>query len=194
LAARDPDNALVARQGRVRLEAEIVRDVALSASGLLDPARGGPSIVPPRTKGLPGSGESLKPETPGHRRRSIYIHVQRTLVHPVLATFDPADPNQSCAARGRSCTPMQALTLLNDPTYVECARALGQRLVQAGPERAGRLNHGFQLCLGRAPNTAELAILAELVDRQQQRGAKDDLVWTGVARTLLNLEQFTTRE
>jgi len=194
LVASDPDNRLVARQGRFRVEGEIIRDLALAASGLLDPALGGPSIVPPRAKGLPGSGEELKPETTAYRRRSIYVHVQRTQVHPVLATFDPADPNQSCASRGRSCTPMQALTLLNDPTFVECARALGQRLMSAHEDRAARLSHGFQLCLGRPPSAAELAILVELVEKQRQRAAAEEAVWSGVARTLLNLEQFTMRE
>jgi hypothetical protein len=194
LTASDPDNTLVARQGRYRVEGEIIRDLALAASGLLDLALGGSSIVPPRAKGLPGSGEELKPETAGYRRRSIYVHVQRTQVHPVLATFDPADPNQSCASRGRSCTPMQALTLLNDPTFVECARALGQRLMNAHEDREARLSHGFQLCLGRAPAAGELAILVELVEKQRQRNAAEEAVWSGVARTLLNLEQFTMRE
>ena len=197
LVARDPDNTLLARQNRYRVEAEIVRDLALSVSGLLNPKLGGPSIVPPFPKELPTNQltqENLKLPTPERRRRSLYIHSQRTLVHPVLSAFDVADPNQPCIRRGRSVSPMQALTLLNDPTFAECARALGDRLRTARDSRDGRLEQGFRLCLGRPPSPAEKAALAELVEQQQRLGAREEAVWRGVARTLLNLDSFTTRD
>jgi hypothetical protein len=196
-ATADPENSLLSRQNRLRVEAEVVRDAALAVSGLVDARLGGPSIVPPFPRELPTgqfSSESLKPPTAERHRRSLYIHAQRTLVHPVLSTFDPADPNQPCAQRGRSVTPMQALTLLNDPTFAECARALGERLRAASPDLGRRLEHGFQLCLGRPPDGAEKAVLIELVESQQRLGASEAAVWIGVARTLLNLEPFTTRE
>ena len=193
----DSNNALVARQDRIRLEGEIVRDLALSASGLLDSKLGGPSIVPPFPRELPVgqfTAESLKKQTPERHRRSIYIHVQRTLVHPVLSPFGPADPNQPCVRRERSGTPMQALSLLNDPTFIECAQSLARRLIRSRTDRGGRIELGFRLCLGREPEAAEKAILLDLVEKQEQLKANEETVWTGVARTLLNLEPFTTRE
>jgi len=197
LVERDPDNTLLARQNRYRVEAEIVRDLALSVSGLLNPKLGGPSIVPPFPKELPiaeFTQEELKRPTPERHRRSLYIYGQRTLVHPLLSAFDVADPNQPCVRRERSITPMQALTLLNDPTFAECARALSDRLRAAHDSRDDRLEQGFRLCLGRPPAAAEKAALAELVEQQQRLGAREEAVWRGVARTLLNLDSFTTRD
>jgi len=197
LAKVDPNNRLLARQNRVRVEAEIVRDLALAVSGLLDPKLGGPSIVPPFPAGLLEqnvTNEGLKLPTKEHHRRGIYIHVQRTLTHPSLAAFDVADGNQCSVQRERSVTPIQALTLLNDPVFVECSQALGKRLCTATAEREDRLRLGFQLCLGRSPSAAELAVLVELVQAQQKFGATDEATWAGVARTLINLEKFITRE
>jgi cytochrome c553 len=197
LDAADPGNALLGRQNRFRVEGEIVRDLSLGASGLLNPKLGGPSIVPPFPDGLLAqrfTNESLKMPGPDRHRRGVYIHVQRTLPHPTLAVFDGADGNQACPQRDRTVTPLQALTLLNDPVFVECARALGTRLQKAGDSTEKRIRFGFAVCLGREPKTRELAVLTELVDAQRKLGAKDDAVWFGVARTLLNLEEFTTRE
>lgn len=197
LAKRDPDNRLVARQNRYRVEAEIVRDLALSVSGLLDLKMGGPSIVPPFPDGLLAQrfqAEALKLPTKEHRRRGVYIHVQRTLTYPMLAAFDGADGNQPCLRRDRSTTPMQALTLLNDPVFVEAAKALAVRIQKATPDQDGRLRFGIQLCLGRAATARELAVLSDLVAAQRKLGAKDDAVWTGVARTLINIDAFITRE
>ncbi|MFN3648954.1 MAG: PSD1 and planctomycete cytochrome C domain-containing protein [Armatimonadota bacterium] len=193
----DPENALLGRQNRFRVEAEIVRDLSLSVSGLLDRKLGGPSIVPPFPEGLLEqrfTNEALKLPGEERHRRGVYIHVQRTLTHPSLAAFDVADGNQACVRRDRSTTPIQALTLLNDPVFVECAQALGKRLAQLGPDRDTRLREGFRLCLSRHPSNAELALLRELVQTQEKLGASEDAVWHGVARTLLNLEELTTRE
>jgi hypothetical protein len=197
LAAIDPNNALLARQNRFRVEAEIVRDLSLSVSGLLDLKRGGASVVPPFPKEMATgqlTNEALKMPTGTHHRRGVYVHVQRTLTHPSLAAFDATDGNQCCVRRDRSTTPTQALTLLNDPVFAECAAALGKRLLKMNAPRDERLAFAFRLCLSRPPSAAERAVLVELVERQQQLGATADAVWTGVARTLLNLEEFTTRE
>jgi len=194
---RDPANEYLARQNRFRVEAEVVRDIALSASGLLSPRLGGPSIVPPYPDGLLAQkfqAEALKTPTADRHRRGIYVHVQRTLPHPTLAAFDGVDGNAPCARRDRSVTPLQALTLLNDPVFVECARALGARALDGGATDEVRLRFAFETCLARPPGERELAVLLDLVARQRTLGAKDDAVWFGVARTLLNLEEFTTRE
>lgn len=193
----DPKNLLMGRQNRFRVEAEIVRDLALSVSGLLDRRLGGPSIVPPFPRELPTgqfTAEALKMPTGERHRRGIYLHVQRTLTHPSLSAFDAADGNQHCLRRARSATPLAALTLLNDPTFDEAARALGARLRREGKDRDERLRLGFALCLSRLPADEERAIFAELIDRQEKHGAKEEMVWLGVARVLLNLEEFTTRE
>jgi mono/diheme cytochrome c family protein len=197
LAKLDPGNRLLARQGRFRVEAEVVRDLALAASGLLDRKIGGPSIVPPFPEGMPTgqfSAEGMKLPGGDRHRRGLYIHTQRTLTFPMLATFDGADGNQPCVRRDRSTTPMQALTLLNDPVFIECARALGARLRREAKDQDERLRLGFRLCLGRPPSAEELAVLNDLVRQQQKLRASEEAVWGGVARTLLNLDEFITRE
>jgi Protein of unknown function (DUF1553)/Protein of unknown function (DUF1549) len=197
IGEKDPKNQLLHRQNRFRVEAEIVRDLALSVSGLLDPKLGGPSIVPPFPKALPTgqfTAEALKMPTKEKNRRGIYIHVQRTLTHPSLSAFDGTDGNQPCVRRARSITPIQALTLLNDPTYIECAQALGKKLQQSSTLNDERIRAGFELCVSRPPRAEEMSVLQELIDSQKKRGAKDDALWNSVARVLLNMEEFTTRE
>jgi hypothetical protein len=191
------DNELLARQNRFRVEAEIVRDLALTTSGLLTPAVGGPSIVPPFPDGLLDqkfTNEALKMPGTDRHRRGLYIHVQRTLPHPTLAAFDGADGNQPCPRRDRSVTPLQALTLLNDPVFVECARALGERLRVVATSDDERIRFGFEVCVGRMPSDRERKVVTELIAAQRTAGAKDIAVWLGLARVLLNLEEFTTRE
>lgn len=194
---KDPKNQLLHRQNRLRVDAEIVRDLALATSGLLDRKLGGPSIVPPFPKALPTgqfTAEALKMPTKEKNRRGIYIHVQRTLTHPTLSAFDATDGNQACVRRPRSTTPVQALTLLNDPTFIECAQALGKVLREASISHEERIRVGFELCMTRPPRAEEMTILLELIETQQKRGAKEDATWNGVARVLLNMEEFTTRE
>lgn len=197
LLIEDPENSLLSRQNRFRVEAEIVRDLALDASGLLDRKRGGPSVVPPFPDGLLShhlTAEELKHPTGEHRRRSIYVHVQRTLTHPSLVAFDVADGNSACIRRERSTTPVQALTLLNDPVFVECIDALGERLRKTDGDDDAKVRGGFVLCLSRDPAPEELAVFRALIAKQQKLGADDAAVWRGVARTLINLDEFTTRE
>ncbi len=198
LATIDPDNRLLARQNRYRIEGELVRDLSLAASGLLDPTVGGASVQPPLPKVL-GQLAELKNENfrEAHgnpHRRGVYVHMQRTFPFPMLAAFDAPDGNQCIVMRDRSTTPMQALTLLNEPTLDECARVLGKRLMSATQDQRGRLLLGFELCLSRPPLDAELTIMQSLVERQLRAGAKEEAVWRGVARTLLNLDEFITRE
>lgn len=193
----DPENRLLGRQNRVRVEAEIIRDAALSVSGLLDKKLGGPSIVPPFPEGfLSGkfTSEALKMPTKERNRRSVYIHVQRTLPHPVLAVFDGADGNQSCPRRDSSTTATQALTLLNDPVFAECAAVLGKRIRAAGKDRNARIDAGFRFALGRPPRAAESKVFEQLVQTQEKLGASEEAIWHGVARVLINVDEFITRE
>ena len=198
LATIDPDNRLLSRQNRYRIEGELVRDLSLSICGLLDPTVGGASVQPPLPKGLGQlaelKNENFKEANGNPHRRGLYVHMQRTFPFPMLAAFDAPDGNQCIVVRDRSTTPMQALTLLNEPTIDECARVLGKRLMSATQEQRGRLLTGFELCLSRQPTDAEFAVLQGLVERQLKSGAKEEAVWYGVARTLINLDEFITRE
>ncbi|MCC7154648.1 MAG: PSD1 domain-containing protein [Bryobacterales bacterium] len=216
LAEKDPDNALLARQSRVRLTAEQVRDAALEASGLLDTRIGGPSVRPPQPAGLDalGYGGSVKwreSEGPDRYRRGLYIFFQRTVPYPQLMNFDAPDSNVTCSRRRRSNTPLQALNLLNDPVFVEAAQALAVRLLQEpSPDR---LERAFLLTLGRKPTARERERLRKFLDEQASGAAKNEAAaatlvpfvpegrkvaetyaWTGVSRVLLNLDEFITKE
>jgi mono/diheme cytochrome c family protein len=219
LATLDPRNRLLARQSRLRLEAEVVRDVALSASGLLNPTIGGPSVFPPQPKGVYNFTQvprDWKPSVgPERFRRGLYTYFWRSAPHPGLIVFDAPDATGTCTRRNRSNTPLQALTLLNDQAYFEFAQSLAGRILndaQASDE--ARLAHGFRLCLGRAPAEREQQLLTRLLARQREVFARDPkeakplapasltnesavvqhAAWTMVARVLLNLDEFITRE
>ncbi len=196
--AADPDNRLLWRQNRFRMEAETVRDLTLATSGLLEKSIGGPSIQPPLPKGI-GQLKELKNErfmeqNGNPYRRGLYVHMQRTFPFPMFAVFDAPDGNQCTMVRDRSTTPMQALTLLNEPTIDECARALGKRLQDITQDPLGRLRYGLELCLSREPDENELRILLELIESQRKAEASEPAIWHGVARTLFNLDEFITRE
>ena len=160
LRVLDPRNRLLARQNRLRLEAEVVRDVALAASGLLVPAVGGPSVYPPQPKGVYAFTQVprtwLASTGPDRYRRGLYTWFQRTSPYPMLVTFDAPDANVCAARRERSDTPLQALTLLNDAAFVECAQALGRRIVAESPRRdpGARIAYAFRLGLARGPTAA----------------------------------------
>jgi mono/diheme cytochrome c family protein len=217
LLRRDPLNVLLARQSRMRLEAETVRDVTLAASGLLTCTIGGPSVRPPQPPGISeltyaGSARWIESKGTDRYRRGLYIWFQRTSPYPMLMTFDAPDSNLCCVRRERSNTPLQALTLLNDTVFVECARALGQRLASLeSHDPAGRIRHAFRLCLTREPTDRELSRLVHLLgefrelcrDQPQEvvrlaGVAKGDVAemaaWVALARVLLNLDEFVTRE
>src|SRR6185437_7045276 len=157
LLRRDPLNVLLARQSRLRLEAEIVRDVTLAASGLLTRTIGGPSVRPPQPPGISeltyaNSARWIESKGPDRHRRGLYIWFQRTSPYPMLMTFDAPDSNVCCVRRERSNTPLQALTTLNDTVFVECAQALGRRMaheMSGTPEE--RIRRAFRLCVAREP-------------------------------------------
>lgn len=218
LLSRDPDNTLLARQSRLRLPAELVRDSALFAAGLLDTSLGGRSIRPPLPAGVAALGYAggIKWEqTPGPQlyRRGLYIHFQRTVPYPQLMNFDAPDGYLACSRRTRSNTPLQALNLLNDPVFFEAARALAARTLKeaaAAPEE--RAAHAFRLCTARRPQPPELAPLLSFEERQLARFKADPeaaravagpapageaaelAAWTMVANVLLNLDETLTKE
>jgi hypothetical protein len=164
LATKDPDNRLLARGPRYRLSAEVLRDQALFTSGLLVEKRGGPSVKPYQPPGLwmeLTGADDYKADTGANLyRRSLYTFWKRTVAPPTLATFDAAG-RETCSVREvRTNTPLQALNLLNDVTYVEAARMLAQRVLkEAGPTSEARLQRAFRLVLSRPPTAAEARIL-----------------------------------
>ncbi len=179
LRERDPNNYLLARQQRLRLDAEVVRDVALSASGLLSPKLGGPPVYPPIPDGVMGQGQVKRVWTVSKGedkyRRGLYTFVYRASPPPSLNVFDAPDGFSSCTRRIRSNTPLQALTLMNDGSFFEFATALEKIIKKDGIETA------FRRCTARAPKSEELALLNKL----------DTL---NAARALLNLDETVTRE
>ncbi len=207
LTDRDADNMLLARQIRMRLPAELIRDAALSVGGILNPSIGGKSIKPALPKGVAelGYGNSVKwkeSEGPERYRRGLYIHFQRTAPYPQLMNFDEPDSNVACSRRRTSNTPLQALNLMNDPVFFEAAAALGEQVSTQTTGLTDKLEGLFLQCLGRKPVESERASLAGYLDRQtailtkegkstaeSQKGA-----WAGLARVLLNTDEFITRE
>ncbi|HUG19088.1 MAG TPA: DUF1553 domain-containing protein, partial [Planctomycetaceae bacterium] len=208
----DPLNYLLARQNRYRLEGEVIRDLFLDASGLLNEAIGGPSIRPPLPPGVRelGYANSVKwqeSEGPEKYRRGCYIFFQRTVPYPMLMTFDSPDSTVTCTRRERSNTPLQSLTLLNSPVFFECAVKLGTEY-SAKPDMddADRIAELFRRCVGRVPTSSEQEILAGLLEDYRKLAASsadennqsemppEDRAWVGVARIVMNLDEFMTRE
>ncbi len=203
LAERDPRNVLLARQERLRVEAEVVRDAALSASGLLRTTIGGPSVRPPQAEGVYAFTQNVKPwnaaQGDARYRRGMYTMFYRSAPHPLFSTFDTPDFQVVCTRRARSNTPLQALTVANDEAFVEFATALAERVTREVPEEdlARRLKRAFALCLCREPSARELAILTTYYERQLTAapGAKPRLTPLALAcRAILNTDNFITRE
>ncbi len=227
LLEKDPDNRLLARGPRFRLQAEIVRDNALALSGLLNGEIGGPSVFPYQPAGIWeelafGDGFSAQSYEQSHAgnlyRRSMYTFWKRTAPPATLATFDAPDREKCVARRALTNTPLQALVLMNDPTYVEAARALAQRAWREGGKDAnGRIVYAFRLATSRKPTKPELNLLRSLLDKQlshyrAEREAADEIVrvgdsksahridnrelaaWTIVMSALLNLDETITKE
>jgi hypothetical protein len=213
LAERDPENTLLARQSRLRLPAESVRDQALYAAGLLDLRIGGPSVKPPQPKGVAeiSYANSVKwVESPGSDkyRRGLYIHFQRTTPYPQLMNFDAPNANLACSRRARTDTPLQALNLLNDPVFFEAAQGLAFRVLResSGPFK-DRLNYAYKVVLGRDPSTREADRLARYYDEARSKATpelfpnklegvaqEEAAAWVEVSRVLLNLDETITRE
>jgi hypothetical protein len=203
LAAIDPNNRLLARQSRLRLDAEIVRDAALSASGLLSPKVGGPPVYPPQPDGVMTLGQvkrDWKPSAGEDRyRRALYTHFWRATPHPALSVFDAPDGFSACTRRIRSNTPLQALTLLNDQQFYEFAEALGSRVLKSPAKNdRERIDHAFRLCLARTPSEGERGRLEKLLAQQlgdeRDNEARRKEAWTALARVVLNLDETITRE
>ena len=227
LVERDPENRLLSRGPRLRLSAEAIRDNALAVSGLLNDKIGGPSVFPYQPEGL---WEEMAPgldyDTETYRqstgqdlyRRSLYTVWKRNMPPPSMATLDAPDRTKCSTRRNVTNTPLQALVLLNDPTYVEASRVLAQRVIlEAGPDLLKRIDFAFRLATGRHPQLKEREVLfeiaqAELAHYQQdsqsalkvlgvgdlKRDSKIDpaelAAWTTVTRVILNLDETITRQ
>ena len=191
LAGRDPRNVLLARQERLRVESEIVRDAALCASGLLNPEIGGPSVRPPQPDGVYSFTQNAKSwktsEGPARFRRGMYATFYRSAAYPLHTTFDAPNFQATCTRRARSNTPLQSLTLANDPAFLEMAKALAARMEREGKDLDSRLGRGFLLTVGRSPSVKELAALKAYAE-----GETDGMF--AAARVLLNTDNFITRE
>jgi hypothetical protein len=193
----DPNNTLLARQARLRLPAELVRDSALSASGLLNPSIGGPSVRPPQPDSVSKEGFDNKwvaSEGADRYRRGLYTFIQRTSPFAQYVTFDLPDNARPCTRRDRSNTPLQALNMLNDPVFVEAAQSLAAR-AQAfalGRMRAQQpctardcIEYAFRACLARRPNVAELDRLETYLNEQAERFKQNP----SEAKTLLAVQR-----
>jgi hypothetical protein len=214
---RDPDNRLLARGPRHRLEAEMVRDQALAVAGLLSRKQGGPSVYPPQPPGLwraAFNGERTWATSTGddRYRRGLYTFWRRTVPYPSMATFDAPSREICTLRRTPTNTPLQAFVTLNDPVFVEAAQALARRIVREGSETVeSRARFGLRLCLGRPPSETQIRELVELFRVEQAHYSQDtaaaaqiatdplgplpdgmDLAasaaWTVVSNVLLNLD------
>ena len=227
LLVRDPDNRLLARGPRLRLDAEGVRDAALAISGLLTSKVGGPPVFPPAPEFLflpPASyGPKVWKEETGENRyrRAIYTFRFRSVPYPVLQAFDAPNGDFACVRRSRSNTPLQALATLNEPLFLECARALALKtLREGGSSDKERMAYAFRRCVSRMSDEAESAALTALLEKQTAAFGKPDAkpwdvaandprsppalpdgvtpaqaaAWTVVSRVLLNLDETITKE
>ena len=223
LLEKDPTNALLARAPRLRLEAEIIRDLALAAAGLLNPQIGGPPAFPPIPEGVLdlGFGGAMKwesPKGPERYRRAMYTFWKRSIPYPSLSAFDAPNADVACPRRVRSNTPLQALTTLNDKLFMEAAQGLALRIWnEGGHDDPSRLRYGFRLCTGRLPDPFEERELLAMLQTESRAFAgktatavyvaapdlenlPQDLdlhqlaPWTMVARVLLNLDETITRK
>jgi hypothetical protein len=218
LLERDPYNRLLTRGPRVRLDAEFIRDNALAVSGLLNPKIGGESVKPYQPPGLWEVTDRKYDQSKGEDlyRRGLYVYWKRAVHYPSFATFDAPNREVCTVQRPRTSTPLQSLVLMNDPVYVEAARAFAERVLShGGNDVHERLVYAFRLVLARHPSASELEVLQRAYDEQvasYQENAKgaSELVgvgespkpkgdpvqlaaWTGVANVLLNLSETITR-
>lgn len=229
LIAVDPENRWLARGPRHRLQAEFLRDQALAISGLLDRRVGGKSVFPYQPKGLweelmsreDGANWTAQTYTPSHGadlyRRSMYTFWKRTSPPPTMATFDAPDRETCSVRRATTNTPLQALVLMNDPTFVEASRKFAERVLVEGPDSVdGRLEFAFRSATARRPSQGELAVLKRLLEKQTARykqeqakavqllsvgesprneslDASELAAWTTVCSALLNLDETLTK-
>ena len=219
LLERDPRNKLLARQTRMRLEAEIVRDQALGASGLLSTTMGGPGVYPPQPPGIYILTQQKKawPESQGDARyrRTMYTFFWRSSPYPLMPTFDAPGATTACTRRSRSNTPLQALMLANDRAFFEFAQGLASEIIKADiSQDEQRLVYAFRRSLARIPNEQEMKRLQDFFELQREHfkstpadaavvaptdrpddfPLEDAAAWTAVSRVLFNLDEFITRE
>jgi hypothetical protein len=215
LLERDPRNVLLARGARYRVEAEMVRDITLSVSGLLSLKIGGPPVMPPQPPGLwsfPVAAPNdnwVESKGDEEYRRGLYVFVRRTVRYPSMLIFDAPSRETTISRRSPSNTPFQALTRLNDPAFFEAAQALARRIkMEGGTDASSRLSYGFSLVTSRKPNDRELGLLRKNYDEQLQRFAKNpneakdisgetdavSAAWVMISNSLLNLNETITRE
>jgi hypothetical protein len=215
LLERDPRNVLLARGARYRVEAETVRDITLSVSGLLSLKMGGPPVMPPQPGGLwnfPVAAPNdnwVESKDEDKYRRALYVFVRRTVRYPSLLIFDAPSRETTIARRSPSNTPFQALTRLNDPAFFEAAQALAHRIkMEGGADIGSRLSYGFGLVASRRPNDREIGLLRRNYDEQFAHFAKnpaeakditgeqdaDSAAWVMISNSLLNLNETITRE
>lgn len=228
LASKDPENRLLARGPRFRLQAEFIRDEALAISGLLNDEIGGKSVSPYQPAGLweelmsreDGKNWTAQTYTQSHGRdlyrRTMYTFWKRTSPPPTLTTFDAPDRETCVVRRQRTNTPLQALVLMNDPTYIEAARKLAERLMKEAGSDKGRVTLAYRLAMGRAPNADEIKVLLKLYEEQLKAYQANEAAaakllgvgesghngtlnqselaaWTVVASTILNLDETVTK-
>ncbi len=218
LLEKDPENALYARGPRFRVGAETIRDIALAVGGLLSPKMGGPSVFPPQPAGVAdlifGEKKWKVSEGEDRYRRGLYTFWKRTVPYPAFTTFDAPQGETICLRRERSNTPLQALTLLNDPVYVEAARGFALRILQDSPEPE-RIDYAFRRCLSRPPDRFESGEIRSYYEAQMERiqaggrtqaqasetgpvpegvNREELVAWTAVARVLLNLDRAISKE
>lgn len=196
LIDRDPNNDLLARQSRLRLDAEVIRDSALAAAGVLNRNIGGPGVFPPIPDGVMGLGQVkrdwVEDKGPNRFRRGMYTYFWRGNPHSFLMTFDAPNAVETCTRRIRSNTPLQSLTLLNDRAFVETAEELGGRLAHdIEGQTADKLAAAFEWTLSRPPLPEEAQVLEKLYENTD---GDEREKWTRVARVLLNVDEFVTRE
>ncbi len=208
---KDPDNKLIHRQNRFRVEAEIIRDLHLAASGLLTGKVGGPSVFPPLPAGVAALSyaNNLKWNTSKNAdryRRGMYTFFKRTSPHPNLTAFDCPDSNVTCVKRSRSNTPLAALATLNNSVFAEAAKAMAKRVIREKPDDAGRIERCFRLCVARPPTSDEHTAFAELLKSAREyyrsheseaktyNGDAEASAWATTARIMLNMDEFITRE
>ena len=197
LAEKDPENILLGRASRFRLDAEVIRDAALKAAGVLSPKMGGPGVFPPQpvsvtSEGTYGKFEWKVSEGDDRYRRSLYTFMKRTAPFAMSTTFD-APTGESCLARREvSNSPLQALTLLNDQMFMEAAQAMAKKVIAESTDDASRLQNIFRRCATRPAAADEMTMLKAFLQKQRDKKLEGEALWAAVSRAALNLDEAIT--
>jgi hypothetical protein len=197
LAQRDPKNILLARGSRFRLDAEIIRDSALKAAGVLSSKMGGPGVYPPQpasvtTEGTYGKFEWKTSEGEDRYRRTLYTFTKRTAPFAMATTFDAPTGEACLAKREVSNSPLQALTLLNDTMFVEASTAMAKAVMAESASDQDRVQNLFRRCVTRPPAAEEIALLNRFLEKQRTVPLEGEALWSSVARAALNFDETIT--